>query len=182
MDQYLSRMWCRRHSSLYQGKNCEMRSWQLMAGWPSSGMRLLTFSLLKPNFPLSSRKPQRAAGWLLWCIRGAGLFSLHWSQAREQGGQALHRNPSKPLTLRAPGHIYSQQKGASGIIPPTLSLRGRNQSHVRGSSLLNWSHCQWMLRLGFQGSFYHTLPELLQPQASFAPDLGKFIPEQILAL
>ena len=38
-----------------KGKNYEMKSWQLMAGWPSLRLSLM-FSLLKPNFLLSSGK------------------------------------------------------------------------------------------------------------------------------
>lgn len=106
-DHYLSRTWYRRRSSLYQGKSCVMRSWQVMAGWSSLGMRLLTFSLVKPNFSLSSGKSTLC---LLdgSCATSGEQGSSHSTGPRPgkgRGGQALHeesRQDFDPLCSKTP--------------------------------------------------------------------------------
>lgn len=81
-----------------------------MAGCSSLGMRLLTFSLVKPNFSLSSGKTT------LCLLDGSCATSGEQGSSHSTGprlgegrvGRPCMKNPGKPLTRCAPRRPYSQ--------------------------------------------------------------------------
>lgn len=125
-----------------------MRLWRFTARWPSPGTRLLTCSLLKPAFPLSSGKTTMSLLEGSCATSGEqGSSPIGPGPEKREGGPRMG-NSSKFLILGAPARTHSstcsslfQQIGVSGVIPPTPSLRGGNQGNKKGSPLFNWSRC-----------------------------------------
>ena len=150
MDHYLSRMWCRRRFGLCQGKNREMRGWQLMAGWPSLGMHSQHWS------PISPEQWEAHSGALDGSCGGSGgQGSSYCTGPRPEKREGSHTQ-GIPANLAPPvlqGTHTVSTCSPSGMISPFPLLRGGTQSNGRGSSLLNWPHFSGVLRPEFRGSF-----------------------------
>lgn len=109
----------------------------------------------------------------------ARLFSLHWSQAREEGGQAQQEEPQPTI---APPHSGAHMQ--SGPVAPTAE-RVPPVPSLRGGKPRQWERkllaClvprlgSGVLSLESQSSLYPMVPASLPP---LEHSLGKVIPER----
>ena len=95
-----------------------------MAGWPSLGIFTHILIVVAQVPPEEHDGP---SGWLYGAWESKALLSLHWSQAREEGGQAQQEEPQPTI---APPHSGTHMQ--SGHVAPTAErgLRDGSSSSI----------------------------------------------------